>query len=135
MKKRILSLLTLIFVFALTVVPFMAINASAAETTTYTFSKYTAGTQYAKNEVHKLDDKITVVTNDCHFTTQIRIYSSSSNNGYVIIKSTSNSVITSLGVNAGNKIDTLVVYGSNDDGTSWTDVGTISVTSTSYKEL
>lgn len=97
----------------------------------YTFSSFTAGTQYAKNEKHKLDEYITVTTNDCHFTNELRIYSSSSNNGYAIIQS--ENPITKIAVNAGNKVDTLIVYGSND-GSTWTDAGTISVTSTSYKD-
>ena len=35
--------------------------------------------------------------------------------------------------NAGNKVDVLVIYGKTDS-TSWTKVGTVSVTSTSYKD-
>lgn len=101
-------------------------------TNTYTFSDYTAGTQYAQNEEHVLDDNITVVTNDCHFTTQIRIYSSSTNNGYAIIKSTQGKVFTGLTISAGNKKDTLNVYGSSDGGTTWTLIEGVSITSTSY---
>ena len=133
MKKRIISAILLVFVAVVALIPAAGLNASAAETKSYTFSSYTAGTQYAKNEVHVLDEDITVVTNNCHFTSELRIYSSSSNNGYAIIKSTSK-VITAISVNAGNKTDTLVVYGSNDDGANWTEAGTISVTSTSYKD-
>ena len=101
-------------------------------TTKYTFSNYTAGTQYAENETHELDDNVTIITTDCHFTTELRIYSSSTNNGYAII--TSKNPIKSIGVNAGNKVDTIVIYGSNDKGATWTEVATISVTSTSYKD-
>jgi len=79
-----------------------------------------------------LDDIVTVVTTQCHFTTQLRIYSSSSNNGYAVIQSTM--PITKIAVNAGNKTDTLNVYGSNDGGTTWTLIEGISVTSTSYKD-
>ena len=99
---------------------------------TYTFSKYTAGTQYAENEEHVLDENTTIYTTDCHFTTELRIYSSSTYNGFAIIQSTN--PITQIGVNAGNKKDTLVIYGSNDNGTTWTEVATISVTSTSYND-
>ena len=97
----------------------------------YTFSDYTAGTQYAENEEHVLDEYTTITTTQCHFTTQLRIYSSNTNNGYAIINTSKN--ITSISVNAGNKVDTLVVYGSTD-GTEWTEVGVINVTSTSYKD-
>ena len=134
-RGKLISLLTACMTLVLTLV--MGITAlsiqpkvaSAAETETrsYTFSSYTAGTQYAKNEEHKLDDVVTVVTNDCHFTSEIRIYSSSTNNGYVVVKSTKS--ITVLGVNAGNKADKLLVYGSNDEGASWGNAGEISVTS------
>ena len=108
------------------------VEAGEPETKKYTFSSYTAGTQYAKNEEHELDDDVTCVTNDCHFTTQLRIYSSNTNNGYAIFKSTK--PITAVGVNAGNKADTLNIYGSNDEGSTWDETGSISVTSTSYKD-
>ena len=136
MKRKFLPLLlTVVLVVAAAIVPMLTLTASAADTTTkYTFSNYTAGTQYAKNEAHVLDSNLTVVTNDCHFTTQIRIYSSSSNNGYVILKATNSKTISGLTVSAGNKVDTLVVYGSNDEGASWTTVQEVSVTSTSYKD-
>ncbi len=101
-------------------------------TKTYVFNEYTAGAQYAKNEEHVLDENTTIVTTDCHFTSELRIYSSSTYNGYAIIKSIN--PITSIGMNAGNNKDTLVIYGSNDEGATWTKVATISVTSTSYKD-
>ena len=99
---------------------------------TYTISEYAAGTQYAENEEHVLDGITTVVTTDCHFTSELRIYSSSTNNGYAVIQTSRE--ILSISVNAGNKADDLIIYGSNDEGTSWVEVGTISVTSTSYKD-
>ena len=98
----------------------------------YTFSDYTAGTQYAKNEEHKLDDNVTIITTDCHFTSELRLYSSSTNNGYAIIKSANS--IKAIEVNAGNKADTLVIYGSKDEGATWTEIATIEVVSTTYKD-
>ncbi len=100
-------------------------------TVTYKFSDYTAGTQYAQNEQHVLDGILTMTTTDCHFTSQLRIYSSATYNGYAIGKLTNGSTIASLGFNMGNKVDTLVVYGSTD-GETWTEVGTVATTSTSY---
>ena len=102
-------------------------------TYTYVFSEYTEGTQYAKGEEHELDKYVTITTYDCHFTSELRIYSSNTNNGYAIVYSVN--PITTIGVNAGNKVDTLNIYGSND-GVNWTTepVTTISVTSTSYKD-
>ncbi len=99
---------------------------------TYTFADYTAGTQYADNEVHKLDDYITVTTTDAHFTSELRLYSSSTYNGYAIITSTH--AISKITFNAGYKVDTLNVYVSNDDGATWELASGISVTSTSYKD-
>ena len=98
---------------------------------TYEFSSYTAGTQYAKDEVHKLDEYVTVTTTDCHFTTQLRLYSSTTNNGYAIIESTK--AMTAISLNAGNKVDTLNVYVS-DDGVNWELASGVSVSSTSYKD-
>ena len=102
-------------------------------TTTYTFSNYAAGAQYAKNEAHKLDDILTITTTACHFTSELRIYSSSTNNGYAIGTLAGGATIKSLGFNAGNKVDTLNVYGSTD-GSNWTLVSGVSITSTSYKD-
>ena len=99
---------------------------------TYTFSAYEAGTQYAGDEVHKLDDNTTITTTDCHFTTQLRIYSSNSNNGYAVIHS--QEAVKSISVNAGYKVDTINVYGSDDEGATWELIGTISVEKTTYKD-
>ena len=101
-------------------------------TYTYVFSNYTAGTQYAKGEIHELDTNVTITTYDCHFTDELRIYSSATNNGYVIIHSLN--PITEIGVNAGNKVDTINIYVSND-GVNWSETPIeIEVTSTSYKD-
>ena len=101
-------------------------------TNKYTFSDYSAGTQYAENEEHILDENTTIVTTQCHFTSELRIYASSAHNGYAIIKSSN--PITTIGVNAGDNKDNIVIYGSNDNGTTWVEVATISVTSNSYKD-
>ena len=102
-------------------------------TTTYTFSSYTAGTQYAKNEAHELDNVLTITTTECHFTSELRIYSSSSHDGYAIGTLAEGHTIKSLGFNAGYKADTLNVYGSTD-GSEWTLVAGVGITSTSYKD-
>ena len=96
------------------------------EPKTYTFSDYPAGTQYAAEEVHVLDDNTTVTTTEAHFTGELRLYSSSTHNGFAIIKS--KTVITGFGFNAGNKDDILNVYGSTD-GETWTLIQAVSVTS------
>lgn len=102
------------------------------EEETYVFSSYTAGAQYAENEEHVLSDLVTMYTTQAHFTSQLRLYSSSSHDGYAIIKA--GAPIKGIAVNAGNKVDTLVVYGSNDDGATWETAAEIAVTSTSYKD-
>lgn len=98
----------------------------------YTFSGYTAGTQYAENETHQLDNDVTIYTTQCHFTTQLRIYSSSTHDGYVISNQLPGNII-SMSFNMGNKIDNLAVYGSTD-GSTWTEVGKVATTSESYKD-
>ena len=103
-------------------------------TNEYTFSNYPAGTQYAKDEEHKLDDYLTVITTECHFTSELRIYSSSTNNGFAVLKAANGMVISKITANAGYKVDTLVIYGSNDDGATWTTIKEVSVDSTSYKD-
>ena len=102
-------------------------------TYTYVFNDYTEGTQYAENEEHILDEYVTMFTTQCYFTSELRIYSSSTNNGYAIIKSVN--PISQIKVNAGNKVDTINIYGS-DDGINWTTkpIATISVTTTSYED-
>ena len=107
-------------------------DTSTSKETTYKISDYTAGTQYATGEVHQLDDNIIITTTECHFTTQLRIYSSSTHNGYTIIHST-DGVISKISFNAGYKEDTLNVYGSND-GAEWTLIEGVEVTSTSYND-
>ena len=99
----------------------------------YTFNGYTAGTQYASNEKHELDEVVTVTTTDCHFTSELRIYSSTTNNGYAIINVTGAEAITGFAFNAGYKVDTLNVYGSTN-GTDWFLIQAVSITSTSYKD-
>lgn len=134
--KRLISLILAVVMLA-SMLPALPITVNAAETQTktFTFSDYAAGTQYADNEVHKLDDNFTIVTTESHFTSELRIYSSSTHNGYAILKCTNNNgSITGLGMNAGNNVDTLDIYGSNDDGATWTSIGEVSVTSTSYKD-
>ncbi len=92
----------------------------------YTFADYDAGTQYAKNEKHVLDETVTVTTTEAHFTSELRIYSNSSNDGYAIIQSTK--VIDAITLNAGNKADTLNVYGSTD-GNTWVLIKAVATTS------
>lgn len=96
---------------------------------TYTFSSYQAGTQYADNEKHELDNNTSVITTDCHFTEQLRIYSSSTYNGYAIIES--KKPIIKMDLNIGYKIDKLNIY-SSDDKLKWTLNTSVTTTSTSY---
>ena len=98
--------------------------------TTYTFSDYPAGTQYAMDEAHVLDNDVTVYTCDCHFTTQLRVYASSSHDGYFYTNALP-LYIDSLAFNMGYNIDDVNIYGSTD-GNTWTLVDAISVTGSSY---
>ena len=124
MKKILLS------IFAVMLAVF---SVQAEEVTkSVTFSNYTAGTQYANNEKHDLGDGLVIYTTECHFTSELRIYSSSTHNGYVVSDALPG-IITKMTFNAGNKVDNLDIYGSND-GATWTKVGQVNVTSTSYKD-
>ena len=98
--------------------------------TTYTFSDYPAGTQYAMDEAHVLDNDVTVYTCDCHFTTQLRVYASSSHDGYFYTNALP-LYIDSLAFNMGYNIDDVNIYGSTD-GNTWTLVDAIPVTGSSY---
>lgn len=96
--------------------------------TQYTISEFSAGVQYAENEVHKLDSILTMVTTQCHFTTDLRIYSSSSHNGNVVLESAA--PIYGLSFNAGENADELNIYGLV--GEEWVIIETVEVTS-AYK--
>ncbi len=105
-------------------------NTSSGNKTTYLFSDYAAGTQWAMNEVHVLDDTLTVTTNDAHFTTQLRLYHSDNaqydtHHATAIFASTK--VINSISVNAGFREDVLKISGSVD-GNTWTVIDEIAVT-------
>ncbi len=97
---------------------------------TYIFADYGKGEQYAKNEKHTLDGTLSVVVNDGHFTTQLRLYDSTSNDAVAVFQS--NKAIKSLYIKAGYKDASLSIYGSND-GIKWESVGSITV-STSYAD-
>lgn len=109
----------------------VAIQAQEGEEITFNavFSDYEAGTQYADNEKHVLNNDIVIYTTDCHFTTELRIYSSTTYNGYVIGEVAG--TISSITFNAGNKKDVLLVYGSSD-GENWKKIGSIETLSTAY---
>ena len=103
----------------------------STETRNYVFSDYPAGTQYAVNEEHVLDDYLTVITTQAHFTGELRLYSSSTHNGNAVLKSTN--YINAIKLNIGYKTDTLSIFGSID-GAEYTPIDEIVVTSTSYND-
>ncbi len=111
-----------------------ALNLTVAETVDddpsalhYVIKDYEAGEQYAENEEHVLDDVVTVISDKGHFTTELRLYNSNTNDSTAIIKSTKdiNKLIVKAGYNAGD----LAIYVS-DYGYNWTLLETITVTST-----
>ncbi len=130
MKKLISILLAALLIIGM--LPATLITAFAApDATTYTFSNYSAGEQYA-DETHILDENVTMTISKCHLNDQLRIYSSSTNNGYAIFSSAY--PISAFSMNAGNKKDTLGIYGSNDGGATWTEAGTLTTNTTSYAD-
>lgn len=95
--------------------------------TTYTFSNYSNqyGEMYAMNEVHELDDIMTIVTNDCHFREELRVYSASGHDGNFYTYALP-LYIDSIAFNIGYRTDDVNILGSTD-GDTWTLVGTIHV--------
>ena len=102
-------------------------------TKTYTFANYEAGVQYAENEVHVLDEMVTVTTNESHFTKQLRLYQNAANNygparnGTAVFQLAS--AVKSLSINAGEKANPVTVYGSTD-GVNWVLITVVEATST-----
>lgn len=93
-------------------------------------SSYPAGVQYAVDETHVVNDTLTIYTTQMHWTTQLRVYSSSEHNGFFYSNKLP-AAVKSIEFTAGNKKDVLVVYGSND-GATWTEAAKVTVPSTSY---
>lgn len=106
----------------------MVMGVRAEEVTkSVTFSEYTAGSQYAPSEKHDLGGGLVIYTTKCYFTSELRIYSSSTNNGFVISDPLPGAIV-SMGFNAGYSADVLNVYGSTD-GKEWTLVKGVEVAS------
>ncbi len=118
--KKLTSLI-LAALMVVSLIPAFAVGTGAADvagtSVKYTFADYSAGTQYAEGEVHVLDETVTVTTTEAHFTTELRLYSSSAHNAFAIIQSAA--PMDSILLNAGNEADTLNVY-SSTDGSAWT---------------
>lgn len=112
----------------------MAVKILAQDTKTISviISDFPAGTRYAENEMHDLGNGLVIYTNKCHFTSELRIYSSDSYNGFVLSDPLPGT-IQSMTFNMGYKKDVLNVYGSTDKE-NWTLVKGIETTSTSYKD-
>ena len=112
----------------------MEMIAEGTKTVSVTFSDFPQGVQYAENEQHDLGDGLVIYTTQCHFTEQLRIYASSSYNGYVISDPLPGT-ITKMSFKMGHsKEEVLDVYGSTDKE-NWTLIkkAGIETTSTSYK--
>ena len=128
LKSKLLFLLGFLFVV-------MGLQAQETKTISVTFSDFTPGSQYADNERHDLGNGLIIYTTDCHFTTELRIYSSPTYNGYVISDPLPGR-ITQMTLNAayasGYKADKLNVYGSSDN--NWTLVKEVEIGYSSYKD-
>ena len=88
------------------------VDPTTADAVTYEFGDYPAGVQFAENEVHTLDTVTTVTTNIAHFTNELRLYDSDSNDSTAIIATTR--AMYGISFNAGNKNATLNVTASTD---------------------
>ena len=102
---------------------------SAGSSVTYTFSNYGPGEQYTTGETYELDATTTMYVSGAHLNNQLRLYDDAKGDGQAIF--TCAKAIHSLVINAGYKVASLEVYGSVD-GTNWTLVTTVNVSSTSY---
>ena len=124
LKSKLLFLLGFLFVV-------MGLQAQETKTISVTFSDFTPGSQYADNERHDLGNGLVIYTTDCHFTEELRIYSSSTYNGYVISDPLPGR-ITAMTFNMGySKEETLNIYGSSN-GHDWNLIKGIETYATSY---
>ena len=104
---------------------------SAGEETTVCDFSTVSGTQYADETKTFGDIVVSTHNKGCHFNTQLRIYDSSTNNGWAILTSESGKTMSALTINMGYKKATLNVYASVD-GEEWVLVEAVATTSTSY---
>ena len=108
----------------------------------YTIGNYPAGTQYADEESHVLDAVLTLVSNDCHFTSELRMYQDGGGSGAVVdnwAKLVSSKKIAGLKINVNcntkGQTSTLVLTGSND-GINFTNIDSKSTgTGSSYSDV
>ncbi len=115
----------------LTAPPANVPSGPSGNTATYTFADYPTGVQYAKDEVHQLDQVLSVTTTDCHFREELRLYYSTNTQygeHYGTATFSSTRAIKSISLNAGNKDATLKVSGSVD-GQSFTPISELAVKS------
>ena len=124
-KNKLLFLLGSLFVV-------MGLQAQETKTISVTFSDFTPGSQYADNERHDLGNGLVIYTTDCHFTEELRIYSSSTYNGYVISDPLPGR-ITQMTLNMGYKKEILNIYGSSNNN-DWNLIKGIKTEATSYKD-
>ena len=112
---------------------FMSAMLLAQNTSTInvTISDFQKGSQLAENEKHDFGNGLVIYTTKCWFTTELRIYSSEANNGFVISEPLPGT-ITNISLTMGEKKDVLNVYGSTD-GETWTLIQGIEVIWTSYE--
>ncbi len=94
------------------------------------FANLTAGEQYS-NEHRDLGGGVTLDTVQCQVKTTLRIYQDDNYNANAVFSSTK--AIKSIVLNAGHKVASLDIYGSND-GTTWSKVTTLSISSTTYND-
>lgn len=109
-------------------------QAENTSTINVVFSELPSGTQFAENEKHDLSGGLVIYTTKCWFTTELRIYSSTSNDGYVVsdpLPSTIAKMTFNAAFASGYKEDVLSIYGSTDKET-WTFIKGIAINSTSY---
>ena len=111
-----------------------AVEVDAAPKATEKTVTWNAGTQKGTknaNEEYVISEDLTISShnNGCYFTTQLQIYQSATENGYVVCKYSG--VVSKLTLNMGYKKATMAVYGSTD-GETWQEIGQIVTTTTGF---
>ena len=92
----------------------------------YVMADYAAGTQFANNEEHVLDEYVTITTTQCWFTEEaIRLYVSTTHDGNVVVSA--KNLISSFAMNVGGNAGTLNIFGS-ENGSDWEPITTATVT-------
>ena len=95
----------------------------------YVFADYHKGSQNAVDEVHRLDNAVTVITNDAYFTSELRLYGYT---GTTILQSTL--PISAIVFKMGYSEAACLKVASSEDGNSYTNTQSIDLLTGAYRD-